>query len=52
MTQSLNSKNEVQSVKKSENAEIKVRILKIQSGKIFISKIKVQILSKKSELKI
>lgn len=35
MTQSLNSKNEVQSVKKSENAKIKVRILKIQSGKNF-----------------
>lgn len=33
MTQSLNSKNEVQSVEKSENVEIKVRILKIQSGK-------------------
>lgn len=29
----MNSKNEVQSVKKSENAENKVRILKIQSGK-------------------
>lgn len=35
MTQSLNSKNEVQSVKESENVEIKVRILKIQSGKKF-----------------